>query len=290
MAVLTWDDVGDKVFELGVDHGVLYIPNGSGVYDNGVAWNGLTGITESPSGGEANAHYADNIKYANLYSAEEWAATLECFTYPKEFEPFDGLVSPSPGVTVGQQGRGVFGLSYRTLIGNDVDGQDHGYKLHLAYGLTAAPSEKAYTTINDSPEPLPFSYEVSSLPVPVTGLKPTSILVLDSRTADPDALAAIELILYGDTGVDPALPTPDAVLAILDGTFTEVTPGVPTYNSLTDEITIPGTVGVIYSVDGVDVAAGAFGPITENVIVSARPDVGYVFAAGVDDDWLITFS
>ena len=290
MAVLEWDKVGERFYETGVDHGVLYIPNEAGLYDDGVAWSGLISVTESPSGAEATATYADNIKYLNLISAEEFAATVEAYTFPKEFEQFDGLASPSPGVVVGQQSRLPFGLSYRTRKGNDLLGDAFGYKLHLAYGLTAAPSEKGYTTVNDSPEAIAFSWEVSSIPVPVTDLRPTSLLVIDSTTVDPDALAAIELILYGDVAVDPALPTPDAILAILDGTFTAVTPGIPTYNSLTDIVTIPGTTGVIYSVDGVDVAAGAFGPITENVTVTARPATGYVFNAGVDDDWVIVFA
>lgn len=218
MAVITWDEVGDRLYETGVDHGVLYIPNGSGVYDDGVPWNGLVTVTESPSGAEANPQYADNIKYLNLYSAEEFGATVEAFTYPDEFNQFDGASVPTPGVTVGQQTRRVFGLSYRTKIGNDVDGNDHGYKLHLVYGCMASPSEKAYTTINDSPEAITFSWEVTTLPVPVTGLNPTSVLVIDSTQVDPDALAALEELLYGTVSTDPSLPSPDEVIALFAGT------------------------------------------------------------------------
>jgi hypothetical protein len=291
MTVLTWDGVGTRFYETGVDHGVLYLPNGSGVYDNGVAWNGLVSVTESPSGAEATATYADNIKYLNLISAEEFSATIACYTYPDEFQQFDGLASPSPGVVVGQQARLPFGLSYRTRKGNDLEGDAFGYKLHLAYGLTAAPSEKAYNTVNDSPEAIELSYEVSSIPTAVTGLRPTSLLVIDSTTVDADALTAIELILYGDVAVDPALPTPDEILAILDGTFTvTAVPTAPSYNSSTDVITIPSITGVQYFIDDELVAAGPTAPISANTLVVARPAPGYVFPAGVDDDWLIVFA
>jgi hypothetical protein len=176
-------------------------------------WNGLTTVTESPSGAESNAQYADNIKYLNLLSAEEFGGTIEAFTYPDEFGQCDGTVEPSPGIQLGQQGRRVFGLCYRTRLGNDLAGVDHGYKLHLLYGLQAAPSEKAYATINDSPEAITFSWEVSSTPVPVTGLKPTSLIVVDSTVVDPADLAALEALLYGDT-LAAALPLPDAVIAL----------------------------------------------------------------------------
>lgn len=215
MAVLTWDDIGERYYETGVDHGVLYIPDVAGVYDNGVSWNGLVSVTESPTGAEPTAQYADNIKYLNLFSAEEFAATLEAFTWPDEFNQFDGLAEPTPGVLLGQQNRGVFGLSYRTRVGNDLDGDEHGYKLHLVYGCKASPSEKAYTTINDSPEAIAFSWEISTTPAPVTGFKPTSIIVIDSRTADPTDLAALEVILYGAAAVEPKLPTPDEVIAAM---------------------------------------------------------------------------
>jgi len=216
MPPLTWDGVGEKVYETGVDHGVLYLPDAAGVYNAGFAWNGLVTVTESPTGAEPNAQYADNIKYLNLISAEEFGGTIEAFTYPEEFAECDGTALPEPGVMVGQQVRKMFGMSYRTKVGNDVDGSDFGYKLHLLYGLQAAPSEKAYATINDSPEAITFSWEVTSTPVPVTGLKPTSLLVVDSTVVDPSDLAALEALLYGAT-VAAALPTPDAVIALFAG-------------------------------------------------------------------------
>jgi hypothetical protein len=215
MPALVWDQVGERLYETGVDHGVLYVPDVSGVYATGVAWNGLTAVTESPSGAEANAIYADNIKYLNLISAEEFGATLEAFTYPDEFAQFDGLVTPEPGVSVGQQTRKMFGLSYRTRLGNDVLGEENGYKLHLVYGCSAAPSEKAYNTINDSPEAITFSWEISTNPVPVTGYKPTSIIVIDSTVVDPADLTALEEELYGGVAV-ANLPTPDEVIALFE--------------------------------------------------------------------------
>jgi len=217
MAPLTWDQVGERFYEAGVDHGVLYIPDETGVYDTGVAWNGLVTVTESPSGAEANAQYADNIKYLNLLSAEEFGATIEAFTYPEEFAVLDGSAAPSVGVAVGQQGRGVFGLSYRTQVGNDIEGIDHGYKLHLIYGAQAAPSEKAYGTINDSPEAITFSWELTTTPAPVTGLKPTASIVIDSTKVDPADLTALENLLYGEGVTPAALPTPDEVIAVFSG-------------------------------------------------------------------------
>lgn len=284
MAELVWDQVGERFYETGVDHGVLYLPDSNGAYVDGVAWNGLTSVSESPSGAEPNAQYADNIKYLNLYSAEEFGATIEAFTYPDEFAQFDGLGVPTPGVTVGQQTRKGFGLSYRTKIGNDLDGDDHGYKLHLIYGCTASPSEKAYNTINDSPEAITFSWEISTVPVAVPNMKPTSVITIDSTKVDPTTLAALEQILYGDTGVDPALPLPATIISMFEGTVTVVTPTTPTYVDATDTLTIPSTVGVTYYIDDVAVPAGDI-VITEDTIVVARPDAGYVFAEGVDDDW-----
>lgn len=214
MAPLTWDQVGEKIYETGVDHGVLYLPDGAGIYNTGFAWNGLTTVTESPTGAEASAQYADNIKYLNIVSAEQFGATIEAFTYPEEFGECDGTALPAPGVAVGQQNRKMFGMSYRTQVGNDVDGSDFGYKLHLLYGCQAAPSEKAYATINESPEAISFSWEVTTTPVPVTGLKPTSLIVVDSTVVDPADLAALEALLYGAGAVLAALPTPNAVIAL----------------------------------------------------------------------------
>lgn len=292
---LVWDATGEKTYETGVDHGVLYMPDESGDYSDGVVWNGLTTVTESPSGAEATPQYADNIKYANLVSAEEFGATVEAFTYPPEFGQFDGTLSPYPGVVVGQQARKIFGFSYRTKKGNDTVGQDYGYKIHLVWGAQAAPSEKAYATVNDSPELITFSWELTTTPVPVgtiggTDYRPTSSMVIDSTIVDPTGLAALEESLYGTVGTDPRLPTPAEVIALFDGSVTSVTPGVPTYNSSTDIITIPGTTGVVYSINGEVVPAGSFGPITVNTVVNARPAAGYRFNTPGVDAWLITFA
>lgn len=215
--LLTWDAVGEKLYETGVDHGVLYIPNASGVYDTGFVWNGLVSVTESPTGAEANPQFADNIKYLNLLSAEEFGGTIEAFTYPDEFGQCDGSAEPEPGVVLGQQSRKSFGFSYRTKIGNDVDGVDHGYKLHLVYGAMVSPSEKAYQTINESPEAITFSWEFTTTPAPVTGFKPTSVIVIDSNKVQAADLTALELVLYGNsTGpVQPKLPTPDEVITMM---------------------------------------------------------------------------
>lgn len=215
MAALVWDQTGEKIYETGVDHGVLYIPNALGVYANGYAWNGLTSVSESPSGAEPSAQYADNIKYLNLVSAEEFGATVEAFTYPDEFGQCDGSAAPVEGVLLGQQGRRSFGLSYRTLVGNDLEGTDFGYKLHLIYGATARPSEKAYNTVNDTPEAITFSWELSTTPVSVTGFKPTASITIDSTKTDATDLAALEEILYGAAATEPRLPMPDEVLTLL---------------------------------------------------------------------------
>lgn len=214
MPKITWDDAGKRYYETGVKNGVLY-PQVSGAYPKGVAWNGLTAVTESPSGAEATPLYADDIKYLNLYSAEEFGATIEAYTYPDEFAECDGSASLATGVYAGQQARKAFGLSYKTTLGNDTDGADHGYKLHLIYGAMASPSEKAYATINDSPEAITFSWEVTTTPVNVTGLKPTASITIDSTKADPEKLAALEKILYGDTEVEARLPLPNEIATLM---------------------------------------------------------------------------
>lgn len=217
MAKLVWDKTGDRLYETGVKNGVLYIPT-AGVYSKGVAWNGLTAVTESPSGAEATALYADDIKYLSLMSTEEFGATIEAYTYPDEFAACDGSAELADGVTIGQQKRSTFGLCYKTTIGNDTDGNDHGYKLHIIYGAQAAPSEKAYATINDSPEAITFSWEITTTPVNVTGAKPTASLVIDSTKADPSKLAALEDILYGKDGEpasEPRLPLPDEIKTLM---------------------------------------------------------------------------
>lgn len=220
MAKLVWDKAGEHYYETGVDHGVLYSRNVSGVYDNGYAWNGLTSVTESPSGAESSPQYADNGKYLNLISEEEFGATIEAFTYPDEFAQYNGEAELADGVYAGQQKRGTFGLSYRTKVGDDVNGQDKNYKIHLIYGCTAAPSEKAYSTVNDSPEATTFSWEISTTPVDVPGFKPTASITIDSRTVAPDKLKAIEKILYGSDEspeTKPRLPLPAEVIQIMSG-------------------------------------------------------------------------
>ena len=216
MAKLVWDNTGDRLYETGVKQGVLYIPT-EGVYSKGVAWNGLTAVTESPSGAEPTALYADDIKDLSLTSTEEFGCTIEAYTYPPEFEACDGSAELVKGVTIGQQKRSTFGLCYRTTIGNDVDGNDHGYKLHLIYGCVASPSEKAYATINDSPEAITFSWEVTTTPVNVTGFEPTSYICIDSTKVDPQKLAALEAILYGSDSEsgEARLPLPDEVASLI---------------------------------------------------------------------------
>lgn len=214
MPKLTWDASGERLYETGVKQGVLYVMDNN-VYGNGVAWNGLTAITESPSGAESTPLYADDIKYLDLRSTEEFGATIEAYTYPDEFAACDGSASLADGVSIGQQARKMFGLCYRTTVGNDTDGTDHGYKLHLIYGATASPSEKAYETINDSPEAITFSWEITTTPVSVTGFKPTASITIDSTKADPTCLAALEEKLYGGTSTEPTLPLPDEVKTIM---------------------------------------------------------------------------
>jgi hypothetical protein len=227
MAKLKWDQVGEKTYETGIDHGVLY-PQSNGTYPKGVAWNGLTSISESPSGAEDNALYADNMKYLNLKSAEEFGLTIECYTYPDEWAACNGESNLADGVTLGQQRRNTFGLSYRTKYGNDSEGEDYGFKLHLVYGCSASPSERAYESINDSPDAITFSFEVTTTPIDVSGtgsdgkpFKPISCITIDSTKVDQAKLATLEKILYGsdaagdsDAGTEPRLPLPDELKTI----------------------------------------------------------------------------
>lgn len=222
MSKLKWDQTGERLYETGVRNGVLYPLGVNGTYPKGVAWNGLTAVTESPSGAEATPLYADDIKYLNLMSTEEFGATIEAYTYPDEFAECDGSAALATGVQIGQQVRKTFGLCYRTALGNDVSGNDYGYKLHIIYGALAAPSEKAYATINDSPEAITFSWELTTTPVDVTGFKPTASITIDSTKADTTKLAALEEILYGKDaasgggeGVDPRLPLPDEIAELM---------------------------------------------------------------------------
>ena len=215
MAKLTWDDTGKRLYETGVKQGVLYLLDEHGAYKNAVAWNGLTAVTESPSGAEATALYADDIKYLSLMSAEEFGATIEAYTYPEEFAQCDGSASLATGVYIGQQARKTFGMCYKTTLGNDVEGNDYGYKLHIIYGAKASPSEKAYATINDSPEAITFSWEITTTPVNVAGFKPTASIVIDSTKADPTCLAALEAKLYGGDSTEAMLPLPDEVKTLM---------------------------------------------------------------------------
>ena len=214
MAKIVWDQSGQRLYETGVKMGVLYVQDASGAYPKGVAWNGLTAVNETPSGAEATPLYADDIKYLNLRSAEDFGATIEAYMYPEEFEQCDGSAELAPGVKIGQQARNAFGLCYRTVLGNDIAGNDYGYKLHIIYGATAAPSEKSYATINDSPEAITFSWEVNCTPVEVEGFKPTASLVIDSTKVNPEKLAALEAKLYGGESSEAMLPLPAEIAAI----------------------------------------------------------------------------
>lgn len=220
MAAITWDNTGERLYETGVDRGVLYTYDPqTKLYGTGVAWNGLTGITESPSGAEPTPQYADNIKYLNLMSAEEFGFTIEAFTYPEEFELCDGTASPLPGLSVAQQARRTFGLSYRTLVGNDTEAHDHGYKIHLIYGALASPSEKARTTVNDTPEAMSFSWTASTTPVALPAelnMRPTAHIVADSTKMTPDNLASLEKILYGDETESGKLLLPGELIELLN--------------------------------------------------------------------------
>ena len=215
MTKLAWDATGERQYETGTKKGVLYIMDEAGAYTNGVAWNGLTAVTESPSGAEATALYADDIKYLNLISAEDFAATIEAYMSPKEFDECDGEKEIAPGITIGQQKRKMFGFSYQTIIGNDKDLNDHGYKIHLIYGAMAAPSERAYTSVNDSPEAMTLSWEITTTPVNVKGCKPTAHLEIDSTKVNAEKLKALEDILYGTESEEPRLPLPDEIVTLV---------------------------------------------------------------------------
>jgi hypothetical protein len=286
MAVLEWDGTGQKLYEAGVDHAVLYIPDGVGAYVNGYAWNGITAINEAPTGGESNKQYADNQVYLDLYSREEFAGSIEAYTYPDAWAACDGSDEVETGLFVGQQERQSFGLSFRTLIGNDVEKLEHGYKLTLVYGATASPSEKNHTTLNESPEATALSWDFTTIPVAMTGKKPTSVLIIDSTKVDPADLAELEDFLYGTVGSDPSLPSPDAVRAIFADALTEATPTEPAFNSGTDTITVPTVTGVVYknAVTGAILAAGAL-VITEDYFIKAVPATGYKFPPLADTDW-----
>ena len=243
MSKLIWDEDEKRTYETGVSKGVLYPVQDDGKYSLGVAWNGLTAVTESPSGAEATPMYADNIKYLNLISAEEFGATVEAYTYPQEFEACDGSAEIQPGVCIGQQDRKKFGMAYRTVLGNNEKGNSYGYKVHLIYGATAAPSEKAYNTINDSPEAITFSWELSTTPVSVENMKPTASVTIDSTKVPKEKLEILEAILYGSESENPRLPLPDEIAEIFKEEIRtlEATPSVingASDVSITDPITI----------------------------------------------------
>ena len=214
MSRLIWDKSGDRFYETGVSKGVLYVQDGA-TYGEGVVWNGLTAITESPSGAEASPLYADDIKYLNLISAEEFGGTIEAYTYPDEFKACNGEGELATGVTIGQQVRKGFGLCYRTILGNDAESNNHGYKIHIIYGAQASVSERAYASVNESPEAITFSWEFTTTPVEVSGFKPTSIVVVDSTKVDATKLAALEAVLYGSESEEPRLPTPDEIVTLI---------------------------------------------------------------------------
>ena len=216
MAKLVFNNVGERLFETGVKNGVLYVMGDDGAYENGVVWNGLTAVTESPSGAETTPLYADDVKYVVIYAAEEFGATVEAYTYPEEFEQCDGSAAISEGITIGQQTRKSFGMCYKTSVGNDVQGQDYGYKIHIIYGAKAAPSEKSYSTINDSPEAVTFSWELSTVPVPVEGHNPTATMVIDSTRVPAEKMALIEAKLYGSEEAEATLPLPNEILELIE--------------------------------------------------------------------------
>lgn len=239
MSRIVWDKIGERFYETGLDRGVLYLPDSNGVYRNGKAWNGLTDVNENPTGAEPSPFYADNIKYLNLMSVEEFEATIEAYTYPDEFEQCDGSAEIASGVFIGQQNRKTFGFAYRTKLGNDEESDDYGYKLHLVYGALASPSSKDRQTINDTPEPISFSWDITTTPVEVPGFKPTAKLDVDSTKVNADDLAVLETILYGDDNNDPRLPLPAEVMNIIGMSETDtpilklaVMPEDPSYEAL----------------------------------------------------------
>jgi hypothetical protein len=288
MTQLTWDSIGSRFYEAGIDRGVLYLPDGNGNYTNGYAWNGLTKITEKPTGASANPQWADNIKYLNLISTEQFEADIEAFTYPDAFAACDGTSQPEPGVSIGQQPRKLFGLAYRTKVGNDVDGSNHGYKIHVVYNAFATPSQKVYETINDSPKAMAFAWSVTTTPISVPGYQPTATIVIDSTKVSSTALATLEQFLYGTAGTNPSLPQPVDLLALFSGTVTQVAPVAPTYNSTTKVITIPVVTGITYEINGLAVTGNV--TITQDTVVNAVPNTGYKFPLVTDSDWFFSFT
>jgi hypothetical protein len=289
MTKVVWDDTGNRRFETGVDQGVLYPLNPSTqLYDTGFAWNGLTMVKEQPTGAASNPQYADNIKYMTLLSTELYGGTIEAFTYPEEFGACDGTVTPVDGVVIGQQARQMFGLSYRSKIGNDVS-PDLGFKLHLVYGAIAAPAERDYATVNASPGPVQFSWVFETYGVPMANMKPVSLIEIDSTEVDSTALSNLMDFLYGTSGSAPSLPMPDAVLALFSGSVNMITLTAPTFDGA-HTITIPSETGVTYYVDGVVHTAGSqLLTSGQKKVVTAIPSNGYVFNKPFVAEWLFTF-
>lgn len=289
MSKLEWDKSGERYYETGVSHGVLYIPNALGSYTNGYAWNGLTAVNASPSGAESTKQYADNIAYLNMTSAEEFNGTIEAFQSPREFDQCDGTATPVPGIGVGQQTRRSFGFSYETLIGNDIDGQDHGFKIHVVYGAQAAPSERSNATVNDSPEAMALSWEFTTTPASVTpeiivngrALKPTATLSFSSLMFPASKMQELKDILHGTTALAPRLPSPNELITLMSSTILEAVPTPPTFDA--DVITIPTVAGVVYKINGV-VVEGVVSS-TEPTMVYAEPAVGYKFPDVVATQW-----
>lgn len=289
MTALVFDDTGNRRFETGVKKGVLYPLNtGNGLYDNGYAWNGLTTIKEKPAGAASNKTYADNQVYSNLLSAETFAGEISAYTYPDAFGLCDGTAAPVSGLSVGQQSRSTFGLSYRTEVGNDVS-SDVGYKVHLIYGALASPSERDFSTINDNPAPVAFTWAFDCTGASSNSYGSPSLIVLDSTKVDATALASLEAFLYGTGGTNPSLPPPDSVLALFTGSITAITLTAPTFDGA-HTITIPTQTGVKYYVDGVLHAAGSqLLTAGQKKIVTAVAQAGYVFNTPVVDRWMFTY-
>lgn len=287
MSKIVWDALGEKFFEMGLSKGVLF-PTLSGVYQKGVPWNGLIGVTESPSGAEVTDLWASDGKYASLRSVEIFGATIEAYMSPPEFDACDGSANLVEGVRIGQQSRSPFGFCYRTIIGNDVDSDGVGYLLHIVYGASANPSEKNHQSINDSPETTNLSWELATTPVAVTDHKPTATVVIDSTKVNATKLAALEDILYGTAEADSRLPLPDEIKTLMLGT--SVTPDSPTFVAATGILTIPSKAGVVYKINGVEAVAGAQEALDGgvSVVVTAVPDTGYYIPAGVNTTWTFT--
>lgn len=298
MSKLVWDKTGERLYETGVKQGVLYPQAFNGLYPRGYAWNGLTSVSESPSGAEPTPLYADDIKYLNLISAEEFGGTIGCYTYPPEFGACNGEAELTTGVSIGQQERKAFGFCYRSAIGNDVDGSEHGYKLHLVYGALASPSEVEHSTINDSPEAVELSYEFSTTPVSVNNFKPTAHLVIDSTKANPAKLAALEDVLYGTSNTDARLPLPDEVAALMStsattyavtnyltnvATSNEASIATGTYTSTLTAAEGYVVTNVIVMMGGVDITATAYTSGTGAVSVASVTGPIIIFATANEE-------